>query len=123
MILYCFNKITIKIYNLIGWFLSLFFMALVLFGVYPNFHENPLNHETQILYEAFSKLVWSLGLSFIIFSCHFNGGFANKCFSWSVWVPLSRISFSIYLFHSNVVYYYYYSQSHKFFYSDLAMVN
>jgi hypothetical protein len=52
-------------------------MGIVLFGLWPNSSVIPGNHLSKtenILYQATSKIIWSLGLSFIIFSCCMNKG-------------------------------------------------
>lgn len=93
---------------MICWYVSIFSMGLMLFGVWPNFDfYNPANFLTKtqnILYQSTSRIIWCMGLGFIIFSCVNNkGGFVNDILCWKVWIPLSRLSFCAYLVHMNVL--------------------
>ncbi len=95
---------------MIGWYISIFSMGLILFGTYPNLSTNPgnfLNKTENILYQASSRVIWSMGLGFIIFSCaNGKGGFVNDFLCWKIWTPLARISFCAYLVHSTVLFWY-----------------
>ena len=72
------------------------------------------------MYSAFSKPIWAIGLSWIIISCYY--GYGGECYrsgqifdfigpinqlfmSWDIWVPLSRLSYCVYLIHYMVVWY------------------
>lgn len=63
--------------NIIGWLVSLFSLALMLFGYWPNFETNPakhLNRVENILYQSTSRIIWAAALAFIIFSCVMKKG-------------------------------------------------
>ncbi len=113
-------------YNTLGWYLATFALGLMLFGVYPNYNVNPSNHLSRaenILYQAASRIIWSLALGFIIFSCVMkSGGFVNDMLTWRVWTPLSRLSFAAYLIHIDVLSWYYMSQEDTIVYSELNLV-
>ena len=50
----------------------------------------------------------------VIYACVTSqGGLVNSFFSWSVWIPLSRLTFSAYLFHTTIIYGYYDSLEHS----------
>ncbi len=69
--------------NIVGWILSLFSLGLMLFGYWPNLQTDEtkhLNRVENILYQSTSKVIWSFGLSFIIFSCVMNKGGLLECF-------------------------------------------
>ena len=72
-----------------------------------------MNRASQVLYITFSKILWSLALSYIIFACvTLNGGVVNEFLSWSFWVPLSKLSFCAYLVHYSIVDTFIYAQDH-----------
>ena len=99
--------------NILLWIVSLFFMCLMIFGIYPNYNGHPLSLASNILYQATSRIVWALGLGYVIFACATShGGLVNKFLSWSVWVPLSRLTFSAYLFHLVILLDYNYMMDH-----------
>ncbi len=57
-------------------------MGLMLFGYWPNFQTDVtkhLNRVENILYQSTSRIIWSLGLSFIVFSCVMNKGGLLEC--------------------------------------------
>ncbi len=85
-----------------------------MFGEHSSFAENnPINRVTQVFYITFSKVIWGLALSFIVYSCvNSYGGFINDFLSWSFWVPISKLSFCAYLVHASIIDTYLYLQDH-----------
>lgn len=53
---------------------SVTIMALMVFGLYPNFTDNKLDRVANILYQSSSRIIWALCVSSIIYSCMMNGG-------------------------------------------------
>lgn len=101
--------------NIIGWYLCLFSLSLMLWGYWPNVaSQNPNNHLNKaenILYQISCRIIWAIGLGWIIFSCVMKkGGFMNDILCWTIWTPLSRLSFSAYLIHLNILLWYIYQQ-------------
>lgn len=87
--------------NIFFWLLSLASMAAVIFANYPlmqiDTEATPLEFG---LYDALSRVIWSVAISYIIFACvHGYGGFVNSFLSHALWQPFSRLSYSIYLSH------------------------
>ncbi|CAF0840673.1 unnamed protein product [Brachionus calyciflorus] len=96
--------------NIFFWLLSLLLMSLAIFGDYSNYGGNGLSKVVSLLYQSTSKILWSIGLAYIIYACLTgNGGFVNSILSWKLWVPLARVSFSLYLIHSLIMLYFMYS--------------
>ncbi|CAF0932692.1 unnamed protein product [Brachionus calyciflorus] len=105
--------------NILLWLVSLATLGLMLFGIYPNLNGDPLSLTANILYQASSRIIWAVGLSYVIFACvTSHGGFINKILGWSVWVPLSRLSYCLYLFHTVVLLYYNSVQDHPIHMQD-----
>ena len=131
--------------NLFLWFLSISLLLVVLFGVYPNFDGHVLPKWLNVFYEAASRTAWAVGLAYVIFACttshggklfsflfvyymiYINNklllGFVNRFFQLSFWVPLSRLSFSIYLIHTMVLLYFNSMMEHTFHLQDTTIVN
>lgn len=85
-----------------GWALTALVVTTAVFGQYPlhqeNFNENP--PVVDAIYESLKGFFWSLALGWIIIACHLSfGGFIQKFFSLPIWLPISRLSFCIYLIH------------------------
>jgi peptidoglycan/LPS O-acetylase OafA/YrhL len=102
--LYIFLKQLLKEVNLFLVISSLVTLGLILFGLYNDFNGSPLSRETHIIYQATSRIIWSIGLAGIIYSCLNSGGIINDILSWKIWIPLSRLSFSAYLVHLTFIY-------------------
>lgn len=56
------------------------------------------------LYDALSRVAWSIALCYIIFACvHNSGGYINSYLSHPFWQPISRLCYSTYLLHFPVI--------------------
>lgn len=56
------------------------------------------------LYDALSRVCWSIGWCYIIFACvHNSGGYVNWFLSHPYWKPISRICYSTYLVHFQII--------------------
>lgn len=52
------------------------------------------------VFEAGHKVIWSLSVGWIIVACHFGvGSIVNKILSNKAWIPIAKISLSLYLIH------------------------
>ncbi|XP_054167794.1 nose resistant to fluoxetine protein 6-like [Oppia nitens] len=66
---------------------------------------NPL---VSALYYPFCRLVWALCIASMIWLClSGNGGLVNAVLSWKAFVPLARLTYSVYLTHAWVVWIFY----------------
>ena len=94
--LYMRQKYTLsKYWVLVGWSLAACFLLGPLYGSY---HVKSTNLSAAI-YNSLSRISWSIGLSLIIYLSIVDGGLVDKLLSWSLWVPLSRLTFAAYLIH------------------------
>lgn len=88
-----------------GWALSCTAILAVTFGQYPlqqkNFKDNPL--VADAIYDSFKRITWCLALGWMILACHLNhGGIVKRFLSLPIWLPISKLSFCIYLIHMPV---------------------
>ncbi|KAH8347526.1 hypothetical protein KR059_012050, partial [Drosophila kikkawai] len=91
---------------IMGWLLSLSMLAASLFALYPASRWNApaLSTVEESLYYTLSRLAWPLALCWIVFACMQGyGGLANSFLSSPLWQPLSRLSYSVYIWHMFVV--------------------
>ncbi|XP_037521990.2 nose resistant to fluoxetine protein 6-like [Rhipicephalus sanguineus] len=82
------------------WFLSACLLCSVMFVTIPwNDGRFPADSVTA-LYGGFHRLVWALGLSWPFIACA-NGkaSFLYKFLAWKAFLPLSRLTYGIYLTH------------------------
>lgn len=91
-----------KHFALIGWTFFTTSMSAIVLGQLPLVQENSVDNPwfADAIYDSFKGVTWSLAVGWIIIACHFScGGFINRFLSHPAWLPISRISFSIYLVH------------------------
>nr|KAG5696049.1 hypothetical protein BaRGS_017161 [Batillaria attramentaria] len=56
------------------------------------------------MFEALSRPLWGLALSWVIFACSTGqGAFVNKLLSWNAFLPLCRITYGVYLLHPMLI--------------------
>ncbi|XP_052226413.1 nose resistant to fluoxetine protein 6-like [Dreissena polymorpha] len=86
---------------LLGWLLAAICCLSVLYGNFTTIsgRHMPSKHEVA-LYNSVHSTVWALGVAWVIYACCTgNGGFVNKLLSWSLFIPLSRLTYLVYLVH------------------------
>lgn len=85
----------------LGWLTSLALLFSCLFAVYgyaADAEIPPIVEEA--FYLTFTRIAWPLGLCWVVFACmHGYGGLANSFLSSPLWQPLSKLSYSAYIFH------------------------
>lgn len=91
-----------RTFVIIGWTLTVLVMIACIFGQYPlqqeNYYENPLLADAT--YDSLKGISWCLGVGWIILACRLSyGGVVKRFLSLSVWFPISKLSFCIYLVH------------------------
>ncbi|KAH8241178.1 hypothetical protein KR032_001437, partial [Drosophila birchii] len=84
-----------------GWILCLAMIFTSIFALYP---DAKWSTSTSILAESFyytlTRVGWPLALCWVVFACMQGyGGLANSFLSSPLWQPLSRLSYSIYMWH------------------------
>ncbi|XP_016949726.1 nose resistant to fluoxetine protein 6 [Drosophila biarmipes] len=85
-----------------GWILSLAMLFTSIFALYPagKWSAPPLSTLEESLYYTLTRVAWPLAICWIIFACMQGyGGPANSFLSSPLWQPLSRLSYSMYIWH------------------------
>ena len=104
------------------WMIAVAFCMTIVFGQYQTWHNHPFNKAENVMYFMFSRTVYSTGIALMIYACHNGfGGIINSFLSWSLWVPLSRLTFMAYLSHPIVLCLIYNTMRFRFIYSDLFL--
>ncbi|XP_077553693.1 nose resistant to fluoxetine protein 6-like isoform X2 [Haemaphysalis longicornis] len=63
-------------------------------------HPTPTTELGKLCTAFFDRILWSLFLSLITLACGSgHGGFVGRFLSWELFIPLSRLSFGVYLIH------------------------
>ncbi|KAH8395905.1 hypothetical protein KR215_010184 [Drosophila sulfurigaster] len=85
-----------------GWIVSLALMFASLFALYPAAQSGAAALTTleQSFYYTLTRIAWPLSLCWVVFACMKGyGGLADSFLSSPLWQPLSRLSYSAYIFH------------------------
>lgn len=85
-----------------GWVFSMLTLLAVIFAQYPLLQVNYLDNAliADAIYEATRRISWCLAVGWIILACHLSqGGFVKRFLSLSIWLPISKLTFCIYLMH------------------------
>ncbi|XP_071955721.1 nose resistant to fluoxetine protein 6-like [Antedon mediterranea] len=108
---------------IMGWMAATGIALAVVYGLYGNFHGNPLNEAATVIYTTLSRFSWAVALGWVAFACVTGyGGPVNSLLSWSFWIPLSRINYCAYLLHPIIMYVFYYSLPNMIYFTDLLLV-
>lgn len=108
----------------LGWIAALLTICGCIFANYPLQQlDRTASSVLNGLYYAIPRIAWPTALSFIIFACHFGyGGPINWFLSLTQWLPISRLTYSMYLIHVLVVAYFSRQNRTSTYFSDLTMV-
>lgn len=89
-----------KATRIIGWAIATASNMAVLYGVYEwNIGRDPTLIET-LLYSGLHRVVWAFGIAWVVINCSIGkGGIVNYILSWKFWIPLGRLTYTIYLIH------------------------
>ncbi|XP_075546953.1 nose resistant to fluoxetine protein 6-like isoform X1 [Dermacentor variabilis] len=82
------------------WCVSLLLACLVMFVTLPWNQGTLPGDVSNYIYAGFHRIAWALAFCWPTYACATGrGGWLNKIFSWKFFIPLSRLTFSIYLVH------------------------
>lgn len=84
----------------IGWMSALATGLACVYGLSQYFKGTGMNLHAASIYNGLSRTAWGISVAWVIFSCVTGtGGVINTFLSWSVWVPLSKLTYVVYLIH------------------------
>jgi len=86
----------------VGWIVSLALIFTSLFALYPaaQWEAPDLTILEQASYYTLTRIAWPLCMCWVVFACMKGyGGLANSFLSSPLWQPLSKLSYSAYIFH------------------------
>ena len=63
-----------------------------------------INAATKVIYGTFHRLAWAIAVGWVIFACVSGyGGPVDRFLSWKAFIPLSRITYCVYLIHLSLL--------------------
>lgn len=113
--------------NLLCWAIAAALALAVLYGLYPyRVGQEPavtISLSLSAFYNAVARTVWGAAVAWVIFACVTgNGGFINTILSWKAIVPLSRLTYVVYLLHLWMLSSYMLSRDTVFYLNDVNVV-
>ncbi|XP_012942470.2 O-acyltransferase like protein [Aplysia californica] len=107
----------------IGWAVAVATGLAVVYGIHGDITaKDPSSTEVAALYNALSKSVWAVAISWVVIACASGyGGPVNWLLSWKPLIVLSRLSYLGYLIHPYIMYIYFGNQGAAFLLNDSNM--
>lgn len=107
------------------WCICLFCGLYCLFMKLEWYRSNERASEIKRLFYAFTdRILWSICVAWFVFTCATGrGGIVNRFLSWNGFVPLSRLSFGVYLIHSPFYIVMYNIARERIFFSHFTLVS
>jgi len=63
-----------------------------------------IDEATSVIYGTFHRLAWAVAVGWLIFACSTGyGGPVNRILSWKPFIPLSRMTYCVYLMHLSLI--------------------
>ncbi|PVD22481.1 hypothetical protein C0Q70_18295 [Pomacea canaliculata] len=112
-----------KVVNLCAWAVATACSLAILYGLYGASSGSPVTLATSAFYNAVHRHVWGACVCWVVVACVTgNGGFVNTILSWSAFVPLSRLTYCIYLLHLMMMELYLLNSDTTFYMNDINVV-
>ncbi|XP_050051461.1 nose resistant to fluoxetine protein 6-like [Dermacentor andersoni] len=107
------------------WCICLFCGLYCLFMKIEWYRSSERASETKRMFYAFTdRIFWSICVAWFVFTCATGrGGIVNRFLSWNGFVPLSRLSFGVYLIHSPFYILMYHIARERVFFSHFTLVS
>lgn len=113
-----------KVVQAIGWVVTFLFGACCVL-IKATFYSGdaPTTTMGRMSTAFFDRIMWSLFLGWITLACMSGrGGFVSRFLSWSAFVPLSRLSFAVYLIHFPFIEFILHTSRERIFFAHFSLV-
>jgi hypothetical protein len=98
---------------------AILLISVSILGIHSAQLDHTLSTTENVIYIAFSRTSYSIGLSILLLLC-FNGrgGYIHRLLSHPIWIPFARVGLFAYLLHAIVLDYFFYTLRDPLYYSD-----
>ncbi|KAI0242823.1 O-acyltransferase like protein [Lamellibrachia satsuma] len=106
---------------IVGWLFSFCVSSAAMYGGYGLTGWSGARHA----YMAMCRNAFALGIGWLVFACCTGyGGFVKRFLSWNVFIPFSRLTYTLYLIHPLIIYGYTYGRNQLIYvqYSTMMML-
>lgn len=105
------------------WLSSSLCMALSLFATWKWNRNVEASDLETLLYSSLHRTGWALGLGWTVYACLTDRcALVNKVLSWKAWLPLSRLTYGVYLAHPVVLDFQMWTIRERIFGSHMSML-
>ncbi|CAG2169469.1 unnamed protein product [Oppiella nova] len=109
--------------NMTLWILSIGLNLSITFLTWPWLLGNSYHNMASVLYGSTHRTLWALSWSYVLFACATgHGSVVNTALSWKAFIPLSRLSFQAYLYHSVLISRFVYDARQPLYSSKITLV-
>ncbi|XP_075751645.1 nose resistant to fluoxetine protein 6-like [Rhipicephalus microplus] len=114
-----------KVFEAVLWCIALFCGLFCLFVRHLWYRSDGRASEpTRMAYAFIDRILWSMCVSWFVFACATcKAGPLSRFLSWEGMLPLSRLSFGVYLLHSPIQTLSYYIARERIFFSHYTLVS
>lgn len=114
-----------KIVQSLLWIVAILSGAVCIFVKEPWYkYRHPTNEAGNACMAFFDRVLWSVCLTGITLVCATGrGGYINKFLSWNAFVPLSRLTFGVYLIHAPFIILYLHISRERILFSHFTLVS
>ncbi|XP_070536861.1 nose resistant to fluoxetine protein 6-like [Ptychodera flava] len=92
------------LFSALGWILAVSTALAVVYGLYRSDNNYKFSTAENVIYASLSRFAWSLAVAWVVFACRYKmAGPVDTILSWDFWIPLSRLTYTAYLFHPMVL--------------------
>ncbi|XP_039252326.2 nose resistant to fluoxetine protein 6-like [Styela clava] len=109
-----------KLFVAAGWAIATALNLAVLYGLWPYVKDGTMmTVSLSAFYNAMSRPIWAVGLAWVVIACTSGyGGPVNTFLSWKLFVPLSRLTYCIYLVHTLILFWWFSTQEQSVHFSN-----
>ncbi|XP_077562216.1 nose resistant to fluoxetine protein 6-like isoform X2 [Haemaphysalis longicornis] len=105
------------------WLASALCMSLSLFGTWKWNRNVEASDLETLLYSSLHRTAWALGLGWTVYACLTNRcALVNQVLAWKAWLPLSRLTYGVYLAHPVVLDFQMWTIRERIFGSHMSML-
>jgi len=95
------NKWLQMLIYMLLWVVAIMLCTITMFGAYK---DDEFSKFQTVTYLMFNGPAWSIGLAIIIYICNTGyGGVVNSYLSWSIWEPLAKMTYGVYMSHIIII--------------------
>ncbi|XP_012936942.1 nose resistant to fluoxetine protein 6-like [Aplysia californica] len=112
-----------RVANITGWCVATATALAVLYGLFEYGNGKDIDLVLSAFYNGLSRSAWGLCVAWVIFSCvSGKGGLINSFLSMPVWIPLGRLTYTVFLIHPILTMTWAFARRTPYYLDDLSII-